>query len=46
MSKCDLCGCEEEFLIGCGKCTRLLCPGCEAALPDDDEDEPLCEECF
>lgn len=44
--KCEMCGTETDVPVGCSMCGRLVCPDCEAALPDDEADEPVCEECF
>ena len=41
--KCEICEKETDIVVGCSRCGRLVCTGCEAALPDD---EPICEECF
>lgn len=43
---CEICGEETDTFSGCCRCGRLICPSCEAAVPDDEADEPICEECF
>ncbi len=44
--QCEMCGDETDTIVGCMMCGRLICPGCEAAQPEDEPDDPLCEECF
>jgi len=45
--KCEICGKEAENLVGCCRCGQLICLACEAAKPDDeDNDEVVCEKCF
>lgn len=46
MNKCEVCGCKTEILVGCCVCGRLIGPCCEAAVPDDEAEDPICEECF
>lgn len=45
--ECELCGQPDIGLVGCGRCGRLMCGACEAAIPEDEAtDDPICEECF
>jgi len=41
---CELCDKEVDTIVGCGRCGRLVCVDCLAAW--DEDDEPVCEECF
>lgn len=43
---CEICGKETEAVSGCYRCGRLMCEQCEAAQPEDEAGEPVCEECF
>jgi hypothetical protein len=43
---CESCGEETDVFVGCSRCGKLVCPACEAAVPDDEAGEPICEECF
>ena len=42
---CEICEEETSIFIACSKCGRFICPNCEAA-DEEEEDEPICEECF
>lgn len=42
---CERCGATVETILGCSRCGRLICTGCEAAT-DDDGAEIVCEGCF
>jgi hypothetical protein len=44
--KCEMCEAETEDFVGCYRCGRLVCLDCVAAMPEDEDDEPICEECF
>lgn len=44
--KCEMCEEETDVVLGCSICARLICPDCEAAMPEGEDDEPICEECF
>jgi len=46
MMKCERCGKETEDFVGCCRCGRFVCLECQAAQPEDEADEPVCEECF
>lgn len=42
---CEICAAETEFRLGCSRCGRMICPRCEAA-GDEGDDEIICELCF
>lgn len=44
--ECEMCECEVEIVVGCCRCGRLVCLDCQASIPEDEEIEPVCEECF
>lgn len=45
--QCELCGDRCENRIGCSVCGKMICPACEAARPEDEQDgDVVCEQCF